>query len=145
MLLMTHLVFFGLLSYVLDIRVSLIGFIFSALPDIDNPGSIIGQMFPRLSNYLMENFGHRGLLHSIWPLAFLGALTLLNLNFFELLIAYASHIFLDSLNIFGVMIFYPINARFVLLDLKIKAGGFRELLLNLALLVAGSAYACYLG
>jgi inner membrane protein len=145
MLLLTHLVFFGLTSFILNIEVSVLGFIFSALPDIDNPNSIIGQMFPKLSNYLLERFGHRGLTHSIFPLILLGVVALGNANLLEILIGYASHLLLDSFNSFGIMVLYPNNTRFVLFNLGIRVGSNIELLLNFALIGIASAYAYFVG
>jgi len=141
MLLLTHLVFFGLLSFVLNIKVSALGFIFSYLPDIDNPKSMIGQLFPKFSSYLFEHFGHRGLTHSITPLIALTLASLYNANFLELLLAYFSHLFLDSLNSFGIMLLYPNNSRFVLFNLGIKVGSYKEFLFSLALVGLASAYA----
>ena len=94
MLLLTHLIGFGLLSFVLNIKVSILGFIFSVLPDIDNPSSIIGQMFPKISTFLFERFGHRGLTHSIIPLIILGIAALYNADLLELFLAYFSGHFL---------------------------------------------------
>jgi inner membrane protein len=139
MLLLTHLVFFGLLSFVLNIKVSLLGFIFSALPDIDNPNSIIGQLFPKLSNYLFMYFGHRGLTHSIIPLI---VLSIVSIYSFEPLLAYASHLFLDALNPFGIMLFYPKNSRIVLFNLA-SAGSNKELLFIIVLIALVSAYAYF--
>ncbi len=144
MLLLTHLIFFGLLSFVLNIKVSVLGFIFSALPDIDNPCSIIGQMFPKLSNYLFERFGHRGLTHSIWPLIILSASIIYSPYSLELLIAYFSHIFLDALNPLGVMLFYPKNSRIVLFNLA-STGSYKELFFIIILVALASAYAYFLG
>jgi len=80
----------------------------SALPDIDHPKSRVGR-FARPFSFLFE---HRGFFHSFFALALFPVLI-----FFlsgsvmyssALLIGYASHIFLDSLSLRGIMPFHPL-------------------------------------
>jgi inner membrane protein len=93
----------------------------SALPDIDTGASAIGKLFPFISLRLERRFGHRTLTHSIVGVAAFGLL--LALFYFALapccsltpdlgiclLVGYASHPLLDTVNVNGVKLFYPFS------------------------------------
>jgi inner membrane protein len=94
----------------------------SALPDIDTGASAIGKLFPFISLRLERRFGHRTLTHSIVGVAAFGLL--LALFYFALapccslnpdlgiclLVGYASHPLLDTVNVNGVKLFYPFSS-----------------------------------
>lgn len=129
----THLTFCALALDAFNMEISLAALIFSLLPDIDSPNSILGRKIRPLSDYLNENFAHRGLMHSIWPMAIICALSFF-FNNHSLSLAYASHLFLDSLNPFGIMLFYPNNSRFAFIDIKVKSGSYHDSLLGVLFL-----------
>jgi len=74
-------------------------------------------------------------------LIILGIAALYNADLLELFLAYFSHLLLDSLNSFGIMLFYPSNSRFVLFNLGIRVGSSKELVMNLIMIAIVSAYA----
>jgi len=79
----------------------------AALPDIDNPDSIIGQLFKKLSEKIYENYNHRGLTHSI-----IFALPLMVIP--SLGIGVLTHVLLDLMTKSGVQLLYPSKTRYVL-------------------------------
>lgn len=92
----------------------------SLMPDIDLPGSTISQLLLPISkayNWLEDKLckvKHRGLTHSIFPVAILLLIYFLTHNnpyvsYFA--IGYTSHILLDMMNKGGVPIFYPVSRR----------------------------------
>jgi len=100
----------------------------------------LAEFFPKISNYFFEKFGHRGLFHSIWPLIILGLAFLANKDLLTIFIAYLSHLFLDSLTPFGVMLFYPLNLRIVFFSLA-KTGSLKEMIFIILLIGISCAYA----
>jgi inner membrane protein len=107
--------------------------IFSILPDIDSPKSYAGNFFKPLSNLIFEKFAHRGLTHSLMALLIIIIISFL-IKDYSISVAYFSHIFLDSFNSFGVMLFYPNNSRVVFFDLKVKSGSVQDSFLGLVFL-----------
>lgn len=90
----------------------------SLLPDIDTSTSGLGRWVKPVSSVLERRFGHRTITHSLLGLTILGLLTawLLLVNpavWFWLLGGAATHILLDSHNITGVPLLYPLRAEFV--------------------------------
>jgi membrane-bound metal-dependent hydrolase YbcI (DUF457 family) len=84
------------------------------LPDIDTGGSIIGRILPFLSSRLERRFGHRTLTHSLLFLVGLAVVALpIGLlgegRYACLLVGVASHPFLDTMNVNGVRLFYPLS------------------------------------
>ncbi|HLD11001.1 MAG TPA: metal-dependent hydrolase [Candidatus Nanoarchaeia archaeon] len=86
----------------------------STLPDIDSSKSKIS--IPFISNFIERVFGHRGILHSIYPLLFFLFLSIYSFYFLAIFIGYASHILIDCLTKEGIRILYPI--------INIKISGF---------------------
>jgi membrane-bound metal-dependent hydrolase YbcI (DUF457 family) len=85
------------------------------LPDIDTGSSYVGKSLPFLSSWLERRFGHRTLTHSALFLAILSLVALpLNLlsgdTYFCLVAGYATHPFLDTMNVNGVRLFYPFSS-----------------------------------
>ena len=91
----------------------------SVLADIDYPKSKIGKNIKLVSWLLNKILGHRGFLHTIYPLVFVFLLLIFlkqNLFGYAFLIGYSSHLFLDMLTKQGIGLFYPV--------FKIKLKGF---------------------
>ena len=87
----------------------------SLLPDIDTGASLVGRALPFVSSRIERRFGHRTATHSA---ACIGLLALVGLPlaaheadlYVCLLVGYASHSFLDTVTVNGVMLFYPFSA-----------------------------------
>ncbi len=110
----------------------------SLLPDVDRPHSRISRICPPLSRYLYQTVGHRTLTHSIfgwlifaflcYPLKFVP----IDANLYSAaLIGYISHALLDTLNLEGVRLTYPLLAHhcYVLpanAEIRIKAQSPKE-------------------
>jgi inner membrane protein len=87
----------------------------SVLADIDTGSSLLGRMLPAISLPIERTFGHRTLTHSALFVAGLaiGALPLVSVSkdlYACLVIGYATHPFLDTMNIGGVKLFYPFTS-----------------------------------
>ncbi len=103
----------------LDWRSGLITAFVSLLPDIDLPTSWLGRIFFFISEPIERTFGHRTVTHSLLfaLCATLIVYLLEHLNLFYphttslFLMAYVSHILLDTCTIQGVKMFYPISVR----------------------------------
>jgi inner membrane protein len=114
--------------------------IFSLLPDIDHPGSIMGRIFKPISRFINRNYGHRTITHNLAALAvvcFFAWLVSKGLNTeapitFLVFGGYFSHLIFDMMTVAGVPLFYPwaLNpcvipgkpeARFVVSDVKSEA------------------------
>jgi len=100
--------------------------LFSLLPDIDSPFSLIGRFFP--FNVMMK---HRGITHTMAGLAIFTIPVLLTGNpyiVFGSMYGYASHLFMDLLTPMGLKIWYPFSKRKFTYNLC-RTGGFSELAL----------------
>lgn len=87
------------------------------LPDIDTTHSGVGKWVKPLSSRLERRFGHRTITHSLLGTLILALLTswLIPLHaniFWWLLIGYLSHLILDTANIIGVPLLYPLRLQF---------------------------------
>ena len=103
--------------------------------DIDEENSFIGRRTRPLSNIINIIFKHRGFIHS---LLFISLISILIWTFYEnyyipFLIGTLSHLFLDSLTVSGVRLFYPLKfrTRFIF-----KTSGFFDYLFFLGILIA---------
>lgn len=88
------------------------------LPDIDHPQSAIGRVFFFLSYPLNKFFGHRGFIHSLvlWmPFAALGWLWQ---PLAWLALGAISHVVIDSWNLSGVRMLYPLTEKTFVLAAK---------------------------
>ena len=106
MLLYTHLLFSLMIALITGLNPVLM-IIGALLPDIDNPESIIGQLFKKVSEKIYEKYNHRGLTHSIlfiMPLMIIPSLG----------IGALTHILLDLMTKSGVQLMYPNKTRYIL-------------------------------
>jgi inner membrane protein len=140
--------------------------VLSLLPDIDHPESLAGRVFPPAAKYLQRKYGHRTITHSLFAVLVISVL-LLPVIFFSppsmggdgggwsnglyaaLLLAYASHIFIDLFNRSGVRLLAPVTAReyisFRTPELRILVSSWQEYVLLfcivfLAFSVTGEAF-----
>ena len=134
----THLVvalFFVLLffNYITNPFIFLpVIFLATIIPDIDSKFSKMGKK--KIFRLLQFFAKHRGIMHSFTFLLILSLLIFL--SFREILLpfafAYSLHLFLDALNITGIMPFYPLKFR---IRGKIKTGGFLETIFFISFLL----------
>ena len=132
-------ILFAILLYVLTIKLGLFPFsllglliviLSSMIADVDIKFSTLG----RKTKIFAFAFKHRGFFHSL----FFGALLFMILYFaktgfhFMFAIGYFSHLFLDSLSVSGIQLFWPLKKR-VKGFLKIKNGGFTETIISIIL------------
>ena len=105
---------FGLHVGPLEAAVCALG---AVLPDIDTTTSGVGRFFRPVARFIETRFGHRTITHSFLAVVFLGAV-LLPLYFalpgvwFAFLYGYLSHILLDTLNVNGVPLLWPMRLQF---------------------------------
>ena len=118
----------------------LICIIFSLLPDIDHPGSIMGRTFKPISRFINRTYGHRTITHNLAALGVVCFATWLICQgaglvepwTFLVFGGYFSHLIFDMMTVAGVPLFYPwaLNpcvipgkpeARFVVSDVKSEA------------------------
>ena len=50
------------------VETALAASLFSLLPDIDHPESLIGRIFPFASKWLLRSYGHRTVTHSVFAI-----------------------------------------------------------------------------
>jgi len=94
---------------------ALIAAIFALVPDLDTPQSIIGRVFPNLSNWISQEFGHRSITHALLPQIFLWLALSIFVNYdyisTDTAIAIASGLFshscADMITKTGVFFFWP--------------------------------------
>jgi len=123
-----------------DWKYLLVCVVFSLLPDIDHPGSIMGRTFKPISRFINRNYGHRTVTHNLAALGIVVLITWLICKgsglegpfTFLAFGGYFSHLIFDMMTIAGVPLFYPwaLNpcvipgkpeARFVVSDNKSEA------------------------
>lgn len=139
MLLRTHIAFgflIGLLSLKYLNAPSIYLFLLmvcfaSVLPDIDSSDSRIGKKIKPLSWFIEKTFGHRNLLHSIFPLAVMFWIFFYFLRWnvagIAFLLGYSSHLFLDTFTYMGVGFLHPLYKGRI--TGFIKTGGIIEYIL----------------
>ncbi len=91
----------------------------SVLPDIDAPKSIVGKKLWPISSIVNLLFGHRGIMHTIYPplIIFIAAIILgYSTVGMAFIIGYGLHLAADMTTVQGVTPFFPLS--------KIKASGF---------------------
>lgn len=113
--------------------VTIVSYLSSTLPDIDHPQSRTGKRYPRLSRYISQHFGHRGMTHYPSTLLVISVSLYLMSIYIEMpgkiingyfwgcagfVGGYASHILLDTFNSAGV----PLLAPFSKVRVKIPTG-----------------------
>ncbi|MFH1917312.1 MAG: metal-dependent hydrolase [Nanoarchaeota archaeon] len=115
------IIFFALLSF------------FALLPDIDYAKSTIGR-HAKLVGFFV---GHRGIFHSLFALAGFGILAYVigKVYVFPVVLGYASHLLLDSLNTAGIVPFHPFGKK---IRGPIKIGSLGEILLFVVFLCLAS-------
>ncbi|MFH1455338.1 MAG: metal-dependent hydrolase [archaeon] len=102
----------------------------STLPDIDTTRSFIGRKLPFYATILNFFFGHRGILHTVYPAVFLFILAGVlgyPLVGFAILVGYAAHLILDALTLDGIKIFKPFHDLHIMGI--IRTGGMFELVI----------------
>ncbi len=142
MLFKTHLIFSLFVGLVLlnffEINYLFLIFILvgSLLPDIDSVESYLGRKARIISGPIEFLFGHRGLLHTIYPVLSLFILYLIfRINLIlALAIGYLLHLILDAITKEGVT-FFTIPFRFKIKGF-IKTGGIFEKILFYVLIIA---------
>jgi len=118
------------------------------LPDIDHKNSSVSHQAPLVSFFVRLFFTHRGFLHSPLCMLLLTAACYVvakavgsEIGYWigeGVVIGYASHLLLDSLNPTGIPLFYPYKKKFSFG--RVKTGGFMENMVILSLL--GVAIVC---
>jgi len=142
MLFKTHLLFALFVSLLLmkffDFGILFLLFVLigSLIPDIDNVESFLGRKYRIISGPVEFIFGHRGLLHSIYPVL---GLVILYFIFktklvFALAIGYFLHLVLDAVTKEGIT-FFTVPFRFKVRGF-IKTGGIWEKVLLAVLVIA---------
>jgi len=98
----------------------------SLLPDIDSHNSVISRKLWPLSKLVHILAKHRGIFHSIFLNAYLGAVVFFfnPLYGMAIFIGYASHLLIDATTLEGIDFLYPIS-RFKIAG-PIRTGGFAE-------------------
>jgi inner membrane protein len=135
MIWLTHINFAILISLLLGLNPNMLLVLFSIIPDIDNPNTLLGKFFPWLSEYLYKKFGHRGLFHSIYWSLLLGLLSFVETNFLFCFIGYTTHIVLDLFTPSGVQLFYPNKSRFVIFDGPVETGSAKDVIICFIFLI----------
>lgn len=112
--------------------------VFSLVPDLDTPGSYLGQKARPFSGVFRFLMGHRTILHSLWfPfILYLGVLGWSPEVSLGILLGYCSHLLLDLLNEQGIRPLYPINFR---VSGPFRTGGVGEIVVFFFLLVVAGA------
>jgi inner membrane protein len=142
MLFKTHLLF-GIVASLVAVRLGVaqptwvffaLVIVSSLVPDLDTPGSYLGQRAWPISGVFRFLMGHRTILHSIWfPfILYLGLLGWSPEVSLGILLGYCSHLLLDLLNEQGIRPFYPINFR---VSGPFRTGGFGEIVVFVFFLV----------
>ena len=79
----------------------------SILPDVDNPTSKIGRFVKPVGYF----FKHRGIVHSLFTMAFLSLiLSLFTNHFYAFSLGFTAHLVVDSLTPMGIGFFYPFTS-----------------------------------
>ncbi|MFA5303299.1 MAG: metal-dependent hydrolase [Candidatus Nanoarchaeia archaeon] len=131
----THLNFGIMLSFLFGLKANMWLLIFSLIPDIDNPNTLLGKFLPGISDYLYKTFGHRGLFHSIYWSLLLGLLSFVETNCLFMFVGYTSHIVLDLFTPSGVQLFYPNKARFVIFDGPVETSSAKDVIIGFIFMV----------
>lgn len=131
---------FGATPSVLAVIAGMVG---SLSPDLDDPKSSLGRVFPFISWPLNLMLGHRGITHSLLFSLIIGGIIYLfsdNLILVAFLIGYLSHILGDYITARGVPLLYvpylTKKKRMVLPFTGFRVGGFMEQIIVLALLIS---------
>lgn len=110
--------------------------VFSLLPDIDHPKSLLGKIFFPISKYLDRNYGHRTITHGltcfltiifitfIIEKIFLKSSKYTTIAFFS----YFSHLLFDMMTVQGIPLLYPFKRNPCVIpanpELRFKSGNF---------------------
>ena len=116
-----------------------VGMVASLLPDIDEPGSMLSRKIP-LIPYIIGLMGHRTITHSLLGLSIFSGFLFVYAK--ELLlvgvVAYLSHIVLDTLTPAGVPWLWPFGKNYSLN--LFKTGGINEAIYLVLLFAAGAVW-----
>lgn len=129
------LFFSGLLGIKFDWLSILFAVIGSLLPDIDYPGSLVGKLFPSVSNALYKSVGHRSVTHSVYIAIGLMIMSLFvyqdNYLLYALTLGYISHLITDMSTPSGVQLTPPLRVSYTIFDGDVRNGSTKELLLTI--------------
>jgi len=155
----THLAFSYLVCSVAGVPqpVACAASLFALVPDIDHPESLIGRVFPFIARALLKKYGHRTLTHSLVAVGVVAiiAVPLLYVSvswYGAVVLAYASHIFIDLFNLSGVRLLAPFSQReyisFRTEALRIRVRSWKEyaalfVIVLLALAASGQTVSLY--
>ncbi|HYD99937.1 MAG TPA: metal-dependent hydrolase, partial [Alphaproteobacteria bacterium] len=110
-------------------------------PDIDHPGSAVGQRLDFIAKPLAAVVGHRGVTHSLLAIAAcVAALWFYGLSaalVAPLAIGYLSHLAADALTPSGVPLLWPVKRRYTF-PLTVPTGSLWEYLIVGALALAAA-------
>jgi inner membrane protein len=125
MLAVSHIFVSGLATTIIfntsDPLLIVLGGLSGLLPDIDTPRSIVGRLFPFVSNFLTERMGHRSCTHSFLA-SFLVAVIVYSLAYFfdisfqvpsAIVCGYIFGWLADMFTKNGVEVFWPSKIRYV--------------------------------
>ena len=109
----------------------------SMVADIDIPNSKLGSKIKPISWLIEKLLGHRGILHSFYPIIFFYILFFYIVNLplvgLAVIIGYSSHVFLDLFNKKGITLFPPFKISFI--RGFIRTGGILEYVIFIALII----------
>lgn len=111
--------------------------IFGLLPDIDTGASIIGRLFPSVSQEIEREFGHRTVTHSLLALGVAASIAYLLFSnaWLILTLAYASHLVVDMLvGQTGILLLYPARLSFDILSIQPNTNSEVIILIAIALI-----------
>lgn len=108
----------------------------SLFPDIDHPESKLGRKVKPISWLVNKVFGHRGFLHSIWPIVILYVVFVYVLGWrvagIGLAVGGFAHLMSDAFTIMGVNFTHPLRAK---VSGFIKTGGLSEMVFFIIFLI----------
>ena len=123
--------------------------LFSLIPDIDHPESMLGHYIKPVSKFIKENLGHRTITHSgLWLCLFAILLyTSFNTMWFPVVlgstVGFLSHILSDTFTVGGVPWMWPLSRKKIRLT-PAKSGAHDWVLVIFTdILIAGAAYLVY--
>ena len=109
--------FLGNFSFFESLLIASSSALFSLIPDIDHPDSMLGHLIKPVSKFIKDHIGHRTITHSgLWMALYIFlCVHFYNTFYFPLIfgatIGFFSHILSDSLTAGGTPWFWPLKRR----------------------------------